>query len=67
MGRERGEVGQRNNLDDIGRVRINTTVTACGEEEWGSDGNMCDVIGMMRRRHSITRGTHGDERFSGWG
>jgi hypothetical protein len=65
MGRKRGEVGQRNNLDDIGRVRINTTVTACGEEKWGGDSNMRDVIGMMRRRHSLTGRTHGDERFSG--
>jgi hypothetical protein len=35
MGRERGEVGERNNLEDIGRVRINPPVTTCGEEEWG--------------------------------
>jgi hypothetical protein len=63
MGRARGEVGQRNTFDDVGWVRI-IPVGSCGDEEWGGDNNICDVLGTVRRRHSLTSRTHGNGRFS---
>jgi hypothetical protein len=57
-GRETWEIGKRNDFDDVGRVRINTPVAVCGEEEREIDSHMRDIIGVMGWRHSLMSKAH---------
>jgi hypothetical protein len=56
--------GVVDHMDDFVWVRANTRVTTCGEEEWGGDSHMHDIVGVMSWGHSLEKITHVIQRLS---